>query len=179
MHIYTKFGDQGNTQLLGGSVVPKNDLRVEAYGSVDELNSVLGIVVAFCEVEVVKTSLNRIQHDLFAIGSELASKSVSKVILDSARISALEAEIDSFEKILPPLSNFILPGGSKAAALLHHARTVCRRSERSVVSLSQHSKINPDIITYMNRVGDLLFTQARYVNLKKGAPEILWSAKRP
>jgi cob(I)alamin adenosyltransferase len=177
MKVYTKFGDKGNTQLLGGSVVPKNDLRVEAYGSIDELNSVLGIAVSFCDSEEIKNSLIKIQNDLFVIGAELASKGAKTKQIPLARVGDLEAEIDLLWAELPPLKNFILPGGSKTASILHHARTVCRRAERSIISLSQKESVNPDIIVYVNRVGDLLFTMARYANYKKKVPEVLWKGR--
>lgn len=174
MKIYTKFGDKGSTQLLGGSVVQKSDPRVEAYGSVDELNSVLGIAVAFCEADEVSASLKKIQSDLFVIGAELASKGAKARPISPARVGELEQEIDRLWADLPPLQNFILPGGSKTASILHHARTVCRRAERSIIALSQKEPVNPDIIVYINRVGDLLFTQARFVNYRKKIPEVIW-----
>lgn len=174
MKIYTKFGDKGNTQLLGGSVVPKNDLRVEAYGGVDELNSVIGVVISFCEAGELTPSLTKIQQDLFVIGAELASKGGKVRPLPPARTGELESEIDRLWEQLPPLQNFILPGGSKSASLLHNARTVCRRAERSIIALSQKEPVNPDIIVYMNRVGDLLFAMARYVNYRKKVGEVLW-----
>ncbi len=177
MRIYTKFGDKGNTQLLGGAVVPKNDLRVEAYGNVDELNSVLGIAIGFCDIEEISSSLTAIQRDLFQIGAELASKGAKAKPVSPSRVSELEAEIDRLWEQLPPLQNFILPGGSKTASLLHHARTVCRRAERSIIALSQKESVNPDIIIYINRVGDLLFTQARYANYKKKVPEAIWKGR--
>ncbi len=177
MRIYTKFGDKGNTQLLGGAVVPKNDLRVEAYGGVDELNSVIGIAIGFCDMQEISESLTSIQNDLFQIGAELASKGAKARPVPPARVSELEAEIDRLWGQLPPLQNFILPGGSKTASLLHHARTVCRRAERSIIALSQKESINPDIVVYMNRLGDLLFTQARYVNYSKKVPEVIWKGR--
>ncbi len=177
MRIYTKFGDKGNTQLLGGGVVPKNDPRVEAYGDVDELNSVLGIAIGFCEVEPISSSLGAVQRDLFQIGAELATKGAKARPVPPSRVSEMEAEIDRLWDELPPLQNFIIPGGSKTASLLHHARTVCRRAERSIVALSQAEQVNPDIIVYMNRLSDLLFTQARYVNYKKRVPEVIWKGR--
>ncbi len=177
MRIYTKFGDKGNTQLLGGGVVPKNDLRVEAYGNVDELNSVLGIAIAFCELEEVSSSLGAIQRDLFRIGAELASKGERTRPVAPSRVSDMEAEIDRLWDQLPPLQNFIIPGGSKTASLLHHARTVCRRAERSIVALSQEEQVAPDLIVYVNRLSDLLFTQARYVNYRKKVPEAIWKGR--
>ncbi len=176
MPIYTKFGDKGNTALLGGSVVTKDDPRVEAYGSVDELNAVIGIAISFNDVEDVNKSLTQIQNDLFVIGAELASpiSSPNMKTIDPKRSLEMEKEIDSMDLVLPELKNFILPGGSKTASLLHLARTVCRRAERAIVSLSQEEKINPEIIIYINRLGDLIFTQARFINFKKNAPEIIW-----
>ncbi|MBI5227387.1 cob(I)yrinic acid a,c-diamide adenosyltransferase [Candidatus Micrarchaeota archaeon] len=174
MPIYTKFGDKGNTSLLGGIVVPKDDPRVEAYGSVDELNATLGIVIAFNDIEIVSKSLTQIQNDLFVIGAELAAKEVSSNELYARRSDEMEKEIDSLYSQLPVLKNFVLPGGSKTASLLHLARTVCRRAERAIVSLSQEEKVNPDIIIYINRLGDLIFTQARFVNFKKGSKEVIW-----
>jgi cob(I)alamin adenosyltransferase len=174
MRIYTKFGDKGSTQLLGGNVVPKNDPRVEAYGNVDELNSVLGIAIAFSEQEEIRSSLTKIQNDLFVIGAELASKGAKVKTIPPMRVSELEKEIDVLWAELPPLQNFILPGGSKSASLLHHARTVCRRAERSIIALSQSESVSPDIIIYINRLGDLLFTHARHINYKKKVVEVIW-----
>src|SRR4030095_15570170 len=174
MKIYTKFGDKGSTSLLGGTVVPKNDLRVDAYGNVDELNSVIGLAVSFSDLEELSGSLQKIQNDLFVIGAELASKGSKVKQIPPARVSELEEEIDRLWEPLPPLQNFILPGGSKTASLLHHARTVCRRAERSIISLSQKETVNPEIIIYVNRVGDLLFAMARYANYKKKVIEVIW-----
>ncbi len=174
MRIYTKFGDRGSTALIGGAVVPKCDQRVEAYGSVDELNAVLGIVVSFSDSGEVRESLQRIQEDLFVIGAELATRGAKSRPISPARVGEMEKEIDAMWEQLPPLQNFILPGGSKTASLLHLARTVCRRAERQVIALSQKESVNPDIIVYMNRVGDLLFAMARYTNYRKKVPEIIW-----
>jgi len=173
MAIYTKFGDRGQTSLLGGSVVAKDDPRVEAYGSVDELNAVLGVVIASGDGSGLTASLSRIQKDLFVIGAELSG---GKKHLSPARIGDLEKEIDALWNELPPLKHFVVPGGDKTAALLHLARTVCRRAERQVVLLSNKEKkrVNPDIIIYLNRLSDLLFTQARYVNYRKKKEETIW-----
>ncbi|VVC04435.1 Cobalamin adenosyltransferase [Candidatus Bilamarchaeum dharawalense] len=172
MRIYTKFGDKGNTTLLGGSVVPKNHPRVEAYGSMDELNAILGVIISFSTDPELTTSLSKIQKDLFVIGAELAgSKNRS---LSPARIGEIESEIDSMEADLPPINHFIIPGGSKTASLLHLARTICRRSERQIIALSQKEVINPEIIIYVNRVGDFLFVQARHVNYRKKISETIW-----
>jgi cob(I)alamin adenosyltransferase len=177
MRIYTKFGDKGSTALIGGAVVPKDDLRVEAYGAVDELNAVLGAVISFSDSRELSASLMEIQKDLFVIGAELATKSGKARRIRPSRTSELEAQIDSMSDELPPLKNFILPGGSKTSSLLHLARTVCRRAERSVVALSRKEAVNPDIIVYMNRVGDLLFMQARFVNYRKKVSEKIWKGR--
>jgi cob(I)alamin adenosyltransferase len=177
MPIYTKFGDKGKTSLVGGDVVPKNDHRVEAYGSVDELNAVLGLALSFNEMEDVSIALAGVQDDLFVIGAELASKGVKAKAIRPSRMSRLEAEIDRLDALLPPLKHFILPGGSKNASLLHLARTICRRSERRVVTLAEKERVNPDTIIYLNRLGDLLFVLARFVNYKKKVDETLWRGK--
>ncbi|MBN1170007.1 cob(I)yrinic acid a,c-diamide adenosyltransferase [Candidatus Micrarchaeota archaeon] len=174
MRIYTKFGDKGKTTLLGGATVSKNDLHVEAYGSVDELNAILGTVIAFCDIPELTVSLKKIQMDLFVIGAELASKGEKTKTISLMRIEDLEAEIDLIAPELPPLHNFILPGGSRTSSLLHLARTVCRRAERKVVALQENEKINPDILTYLNRVGDLLFMHARQTNYRKKVDEVVW-----
>ncbi len=178
MKIYTKFGDKGQTALIGGAVVPKDDLRVEAYGSVDELNAVLGVAISFADSSTLKSSLSCIQKDLFIIGAELASKGGAKARpLPPSRVGELEKEIDSLWADLPPLRNFIIPGGSRTASLLHLARTICRRAERAIVSLSRKEAVNPDTIVYMNRVGDLLFAHARHVNYEKKVDEIIWKGR--
>lgn len=174
MPIYTKFGDQGKTALFGGAITTKDDPRVEAYGSIDELNAVLGVVIAFNDMKDINASLTKIQRDLFVIGAELASKGGKVAALNPTRISELEAEIDLLWAELPPLRNFILPGGGKTASMLHLARTVCRRAERTIVALSNKERVNPDIIVYVNRLGDLFFTQARFVNYKKRVDEVIW-----
>ncbi len=174
MRIYTKFGDKGQTSLIGGGIVPKSDVRVDAYGSIDELNAVLGIVLSFSEISELEDSLKNIQKDLFTIGAELATTDARSRNISPSRVGELESEIDRLSSELPPLSHFILPGGSKTASLLHLARTICRRAERKVVELSTKEKVNPDVMTYLNRVGDLLFVQARYVNYKKKVNEVLW-----
>lgn len=177
MKIYTKFGDKGNTALIGGAVVPKDDLRVQAYGSVDELNAALGLIIAFSDSDKLRESLSKIQRDLFLIGAELATKGQKPKPIPNSRISELEEEIDLIWAYLPPLKNFIIPGGSKTAALLHLARTICRRSEREVIALSRKETVNPDIVTYMNRVGDLLFAHARHVNYQKKVQDVIWKGR--
>jgi cob(I)alamin adenosyltransferase len=180
--IYTKTGDHGETGLFNGSRVAKNDPRVEAYGDVDELNALLGVVLSFIrDDEDICSCLLTIQRELFVIGAHLAdptarveAKRGDKASLSEAQVTRLEQWIDEFEELLPALRQFILPGGSKGGAALHHARTVCRRAERQIVSLSQQEFVSPLIITYMNRLSDLLFVTARLENQRQNRPEIPW-----
>jgi cob(I)alamin adenosyltransferase len=172
MRIYTKFGDKGSTKLFDGTSVPKNHPRIEACGSVDELNALIGVIISSRPPEGITDSLCTIQKDLFTIGAEL-SGAKSKILL-TARIGEIEAEIDQLESELPPIHHFLLPGGSKSASLLHLARTVCRRAERHITTLSQKETTNLDILVYMNRIGDLFFMQARFVNYKKKVQEDIW-----
>jgi len=174
--IYTKTGDAGETGLFGGGRVPKDDLRVRAYGEVDELNAWIGFAVAIHLPTFESNVLQTIQRDLFTIGAELATPKAAKlhISLDESTVSALESVIDSYDLKLKPLKNFILPGGSPKAAALHVARTVCRRAERSVVTLARNHRINPVIIHYLNRLSDLLFVLARAVNMQAGHDDISW-----
>ncbi|MEO8167363.1 MAG: cob(I)yrinic acid a,c-diamide adenosyltransferase [bacterium] len=178
MKIYTKTGDKGDTSLFGGQRVPKDALRIEAYGTVDELNSVLGIVRAEKEKAEIDSILDRIQNDLFMLGADLATprsqtnKSIKRIEAKDSR--HLEKTIDRLEEHLKPLKTFILPGGSATAARLHFARTVCRRAERSVVRLSRHEDIGEGITIYLNRLSDLLFVLARYANQAAGVSDTKW-----
>lgn len=180
--IYTKTGDLGETGLFNGTRVAKNDPRVETYGDVDELNALLGVVLGFIrDDEDIRNCLLTVQRELFVIGAHLADPSArveakrgEKASLGDDQVTRLEQWIDEFEALLPPLRQFILPGGSKGGAALHHARTVCRRAERQIVSLSQQEHVSPVIITYMNRLSDLLFVTARLENQRKDRPEIPW-----
>jgi len=174
--IYTKQGDQGLSSLFGGDPVSKADLRLEAYGNIDELNSVLGL--ARCELGSL-LDLTNTQNYLFTIGSHLAcgDESLRSRLppLDSQKTSDLEMQIDGLQAQLPELKQFILPGGSKAAAWLHLARTVCRRAERAVVRVQQEvHELDPSIVTYLNRLGDFLFVAARYCNLKMEISDLPW-----
>jgi len=178
MPIYTKFGDQGRTALIGGGVVSKDDLRVEAYGNVDELNAFLGVILISIKPGALSDSLSRIQRDLFVVGAHLATKGSRSRSISPSRIGEIEEEIDGIEEVLPRLTHFVIPGGSNEAALLHLARTICRRAERSIVRLSRKEKINPSIIVYMNRIGDLFFVQARMVNYRKKVPEAIWKGSQ-
>jgi cob(I)alamin adenosyltransferase len=177
--IYTKAGDTGETSLLGGTRVPKDHLRVAACGDVDETNAALGAVRAFSG-EPLERRLLAIQKDLFAIGAQLADPTHkvaarhAKAAVAAAHVRRLEKAIDTREEKLPPLRSFVLPGGTPAAALLHHARTVCRRAERSVVTLAREADIDPRIIVYLNRLSDLLFVLARFENHRAGLDEDRW-----
>ncbi|MGV8176682.1 MAG: cob(I)yrinic acid a,c-diamide adenosyltransferase [Candidatus Bilamarchaeaceae archaeon] len=172
-HIYTKFGDGGQTSLLGGKKVDKDSPRIEACGQVDELNASLGIVCAHSTIPEIKSQLESAQKTLFEIGAELASEKPRKR-LSLHKVSELEEAIDKLELALPPLTHFIIPGGSKEGALLHYARTVCRRVERRIVAISKHEKINSNVVVYLNRLGDLLFMLARCANSKHRKEDRIW-----
>jgi cob(I)alamin adenosyltransferase len=181
MKIYTRTGDDGGTALFGGGRVRKHDLRVDAYGNVDEVNSALGWTITQLRDAETAERLSRIQHDLFAIGAELATPPAREnrvrpetPVLPVERVVAMERWIDDADSELPPLKAFILPGGSPGAAALHMARTVCRRAERSVVQLAEREPVNFDIITYLNRLSDLLFTLARLENHRGGHSDVEW-----
>ena len=181
MKIYTKTGDQGSTGLFGGGRVPKDDIRVEAYGDVDELNAVIGVARSVEMMPRIDEVLVPIQRDLFAIGALLATPDRDKMALhlkkariDEARIEALERAIDEGEAELEPLTAFIVPGGTPKAAALHVARTVCRRAERHVVRLQHDVELPPLAVIYLNRLSDLLFTLARVASRRAGAGEVTW-----
>lgn len=178
MKIYTKTGDKGETSLFGGQRVPKDALRIEAYGTVDELNSVLGIVRADNTESEIDRILAHVQNQLFDLGADLATPRSSKPKkvnrIEPGDAHSLEKFIDSLEVNLKPLKRFILPGGSPVAARLHFARTVCRRAERAVVRLSRNEDIGDDITVYLNRLSDLLFVLARYANHTAKVQEIKW-----
>ena len=185
MPIYTRTGDKGQTSLFNGQRVLKSSLRVEAYGTVDELNSAIGIVIAEIQNSKFKTQnykskvkieLIKIQNDLFSIGSALASTGSSNLGYLRNRVKAFEKEIDEMTEEMPELMNFILPGGGKTGSMLHFARTVSRRAERRVVALDEREKVDKNIIMYLNRLSDLLFTMARFVNYKEKQKEIIWPA---
>ncbi len=181
MKIYTKTGDRGETALFANGRVYKNDTRVEAYGTVDELNSWLGLVRTYDLPEAASDWLETIQNDLFVIGSDLATPIDSSpdwlVRMTPAPTLALEAAIDQMDLELTPLAAFILPGGTPAAASTHIARTVCRRAERLCVSLLQNEGVNAHTLVYLNRLSDFLFTLARYINLKAGESETKWQIR--
>ncbi len=179
MRIYTKTGDAGETGLFGGPRVPKDDARVDAYGEVDELNAALGAARARGLDPEIDAVLAAVQDQLFAVGAELATPAGARARaavppVDAAWVAALEAAIDRFQAELPPLRNFILPGGSAAGADLHLARAVCRRAERRVVSLHRREPVAPEVLPLLNRLSDFLFVAARLANHRAGAAEVAW-----
>lgn len=179
--IYTRTGDAGETGLLGGRRVGKDHPRVEAYGTLDELNSVLGVARAFLkqekpQLEGVDPVLEEFQHDLFALGAEVASPAGGQNVprCTAEDVQRLERHIDRLDAGLPPLREFILPGGAVGGSLLHLARTVSRRAERRLVTLAKTETLNPELLRYLNRLSDLLFVLARSVNARMSAPETPW-----
>ena len=179
--IYTRTGDTGSTGLVDGSRLPKDDVRVRAYGDVDETNSVIGLVRLHLENKRLDIMLARIQNDLFDLGADLATPLPKKGSADNEyalRMVAeqairLEAELDMLNADLAPLTSFVLPGGNPPAAYLHQARTVCRRAERICVALSHKQAINPHALTYLNRLSDFLFVAARWCN-NQGKADVIW-----
>jgi cob(I)alamin adenosyltransferase len=174
--IYTRTGDRGETSLFGGARVAKNDARIEAYGTVDELSSFLGVARASSLPSQVDAILDIVQRDLFDVGAHLASPGTSRFAgVDVQRIEELERAIDAMERELAPLTNFILPGGAPGAAQLHVARTVCRRAERLVVALHDDDPATQSTIAYLNRLSDYLFVAARFANLRAGTDDVPWT----
>jgi cob(I)alamin adenosyltransferase len=183
MKIYTKTGDAGETGLFAGPRVRKDDPRIEAYGEVDELNTVLGLARAERLADGIDALLARIQNQLFDLGAELATPDPARRgadAIDSAAIAFLEAAIDAHDEPLAPLKTFILPGGVRGAAALHLARAVCRRAERRTITLrhTPGEDVSPLAICYLNRLSDLLFVLARYVNFAAGTGDVLWHSSR-
>ncbi len=174
--IYTRTGDDGTTGLGDGKRVAKDSARVAAYGTVDETNSAIGLVIAHEIPEDVRGVLTEIQHELFDLGGELCIP--GSAALDDADITRLEQRLDGFNEHLPALKDFILPGGGPAAAACHLARTICRRAEREVVTLSHHDAVRPEAIRYLNRLSDLLFVLARVLARASGHGEVLWRHER-
>ena len=172
MKIYTGKGDEGRTSILGPDKLFKDDIRIKAYGTVDELNSVIGMIILEVGVEI-RSHLIKIQNNLFDIGSDLASVNPLSTI-SSADVNSMEQIIDKFEEELPELKSFILPGGSRASAWLHLGRTVTRRAEREITSLFRTTEINKFIIPWINRLSDLFFVWSRYSNLKEGIEDVKW-----
>jgi cob(I)alamin adenosyltransferase len=181
MRIYTRTGDTGETGLFGGGRVAKDHKRVAAYGDTDELNSALGVARATEPAAMFDPELEAIQRDLFSIGGQLATPDPEKVraalekaLLSSSRIRELESAIDAADAELPPLRTFVLPAGTPKAAALHLARTVCRRAERSVVTLARSEEVPELFLVYLNRLSDYLFTLARLANFRAGRGEVPW-----
>ena len=182
MKIYTRTGDAGDTGLFGGGRVSKDHSRVAAYGTVDELNAHIGVAVSAVADSEIRGRLETIQHDLFTIGADLSSAPKQDGTrhehlpeLPMTRVGQMERWIDEADRELAPLQNFILPGGGPGAAALHVARTVCRRAERAVVHLATLEPVEEDIVIYLNRLSDLLFTLARMENHRSGVPDVVWT----
>lgn len=180
--VYTRTGDDGTTGLGGGQRVLKDSARIEAYGTVDELSSSLGVAVALGLQLRLAETLARIQNELFNLGSDLCILEEDKAkmpvpVVEERNVDALERLMDELSEELGPLQNFILPGGSPGAAQLHVARTVCRRAERLVIALSRLEPVGPYVVKYLNRLSDALFVMARYENLKRGIPDVLWDSR--
>ena len=183
MKIYTKTGDAGTTGLFGGPRVSKDDPRIFAYGSVDELNAVIGIARATNLGEKLDSILNLVQHHLFSIGAELATPDPEQHDLkwnSGTHVDEMERAIDDLETSLKPLRNFILPGGSTQAAHLHLARTVCRRTEREIVNFSRDKSVSDasHIVVFLNRLSDLLFVMARFANHEKNVVDVPWESQK-
>ena len=177
--IYTRRGDDGSTGLFGGPRVRKDDLRVSAYGDVDELNSSLGVAREEVPEGDLRSLIDVLQSELFTLGAQLATPDPEAAPKEVPRITPqqverLEREIDRLTEQLPPMKNFILPGGSRAGAALHFSRTVCRRAERKVVELAEGAPVPQEVLAYLNRLSDLLFVMARAANLRAGGREIPW-----
>lgn len=183
--VYTRTGDKGETHLVGGTRVPKDDPRIESYGTIDELNSILGIVRAFNDAAPTSTiaarldaMLRQVQNELFDLGSELATPPEAvwegMIRVGDAQVKVLERTIDECQEDLEPLKSFILPGGGTIAAFLHQARTVCRRAERDILRLRRREAISDGPLRYVNRLSDLLFVLSRWVSKHLGEPEYLW-----
>ncbi len=180
MKIYTRTGDDGTTGLIGGSRVKKHNIRLESYGTIDELNSFIGLIRSMQTDQHADQILEIIQNKLFVIGANLATEESITLIkkqlpCKKADIELLEKEMDLMNNDLPELRNFILPGGSQAASFCHVARTVCRRAERKIVELSEKAEVDPNLIKFVNPLSDYLFVLSRKINLDQKTPEILWS----
>ncbi len=180
--VYTRTGDDGTTSLGGGQRVGKDAPRIEAYGTVDELNSAIGVALASGLDESIAVSLRTIQNELFHLGSDLcileedkAKRPVPRI--EERHVVALEKLMDRLSEELPPLENFVLPGGTLGAAQLHVARTVCRRAERLLVALARAEAVGPWTVRYLNRLSDALFVMARHENKRRGVPDVLWDSR--
>jgi cob(I)alamin adenosyltransferase len=179
--IYTKTGDKGTTSLIGGTRLPKDHIKIEAYGSVDELNAWIGVLADAPENKNRNVFLKEIQDRLFTIGAELASEPEQNKKklpeLFESDIEVLEKEMDAYNEVIPTLRAFVLPGGHPLVSFAHVARTVCRRSERQIITLSHNEDVNPLIIKYLNRLSDYLFVLSRKITQEQNAPEIAWKPR--
>lgn len=191
MKLYTKRGDDGGTDLFGGQRVGKDDLRVEAYGTVDELNAAIGLCAAACDgpaADALRPILTTLMSRLFEVGADLATPRVTADGSDNApgaiprigseQTTELEGHIDAITAVLPEMTHFVLPGGTDLAARLHHARTVCRRAERLCVALARHEDVGDVVVPYLNRLSDLLFAMARRANQLAGVEDVPWIGPR-
>lgn len=177
--VYTKTGDKGTTSLVGGTRISKTDVRLESYGTVDELNANLGLLITYLEDESDKEFVLKIQHKLFSVGSYLATDQDKTTLNNSSilllsDIEAIEKEIDMIDEQLPPINRFVLPGGSRESAICHVCRTVCRRAERRILSLAMTCDIDENVIAFINRLSDYLFLLSRKQNISKNSSEIFW-----
>ena len=190
MKIYTKTGDKGTTGLVGGTRIPKHDLRIDCYGTVDELNSYLGLIRDQAISKDSKTTLIKIQNQLFIIGSLLATdpeklkveskrKRLGITFLEADAITFLETEIDAMNLVLPPMTHFILPGGHQTVSFCHIARCICRRAERNVSKLNADQPTQPEVLIYLNRLSDFIFVLARKLSKESDAEEIKWIPNKP
>ena len=176
MKIYTKTGDDGTTGVQGGKRISKSNLRIKAYGMIDELNANIGLVLSKKFDDDIENLLRNIQNDLFVVGSDLSNPDLTnmKNRITPEMVTNVEKTIDRLENELPPITNFILPGGHEVASLIHISRTIARRAETIVISLNEKEKINDECIKFLNRLSDLLFVVARIVNKKNGFNDIIW-----
>jgi cob(I)alamin adenosyltransferase len=181
--LYTRGGDRGETSLFGGGRVPKDHLRVDAYGQLDELSAVLGLLIVALPADELRDQLQQVQNELFDLGAELATPPASRLEyklppgVEEADWRRLEKLLDAYDAQVPPLRTFILPGGHETAARAHLARTVCRRAERAVVRLAHDEEVRADVITYLNRLSDFLFVVARLLNVRAGVAEVEWQKR--
>lgn len=179
MKIYTRTGDRGTTSLVGGTRVQKTHRRIEAYGTVDELSAQLGLLATYLTDEEDLHFLQRVQHCLFAVGAQLATDVShtplrAESVVPVTAVVAIEQEIDRLDALVPPLRDFVLPGGSRASALAHVCRTVCRRAERRILALQSEAQVDDTLLSYINRLSDYLFVLARKLNQDAGQPELFW-----